>query len=160
MRSVRMHTWPEWMKLDHAAASAARSRFAPGRTMNGDLPPSSVTHGISRSPQREAIFRPVATEPVNMTASTRSTSTAPAAPRGDLERRRRVSRGRPEVAQHARREGGDLGGLEHDRVAGQERRDGIGRVVQDREIPGADDAHDAERVPHEARLFREEKTRV
>ena len=81
MRSVRMHTWPEWMKLDHAAASAARSRSAPGRTTNGDLPPSSVTHGISRSPQREAIFRPVATEPVNMTASTRSTSAAPAAPR-------------------------------------------------------------------------------
>src|ERR1035441_2610633 len=74
MRSVRMHTWPEWMKLDHAAASAALSRSAPGRTTNGDLLPSSVTHGISRSPQREAIFRPVATEPVNMTASTRSTS--------------------------------------------------------------------------------------
>ncbi len=69
------------MKLDQAAASAARSSGAPARTMKGDFPPSSVTHGTSRSPARAATFRPVATEPVNMIPSTRSTSAAPAAPR-------------------------------------------------------------------------------
>ena len=51
------------------ARRAARS--APARTRNGDLPPSSVTHGTSRSPQLAATFRPVATAPVNMTPSTR-----------------------------------------------------------------------------------------
>ena len=101
MRSVRTQTCPLWTKLDHAAAPAARSRSAPARTTNGDLPPSSVTHGMSRSPAFDATLRPVATEPVNMIPSARATSSAPASPRPVTTRK--TSGGFPAFTQRSRR---------------------------------------------------------
>src|SRR6195952_3771976 len=60
---------------------AARERSASARTMAGSLPPSSTPHGISLSPARAAMARPVLVDPVNCTMSTESTTAAPVAPR-------------------------------------------------------------------------------
>jgi hypothetical protein len=54
----------------------------------------------------------------------------------------------------------DLRGLEHDRVAHEERTHRVRRVVQDGKVPGADHTDDAERRPPQPRLFRDEEERV
>ena len=47
-----------WRSAPQTAACAAAGRSASASTMNGDLPPSSSTHGIRRSPQRPATCVP------------------------------------------------------------------------------------------------------
>ena len=132
------------------------------RTTNGDLPPSSATQGISRSPARAATFRPVATEPVNMTPSTRSTSAAPVSPRPVTIRK--ASAGFPALRQSSasRREvsGVTSDGFRTTVFPASKRRHGVRGVVEDREVPRPDDADDAERPPHETRLLRQEEERM
>jgi hypothetical protein len=49
---------------------------ASAHTIIVSLPPNSRLHGMSRSAARTAMRRPVATEPVNITMSTASTTAA------------------------------------------------------------------------------------
>ncbi len=79
-RSGRMQTWPLLANEAQTAACAAAARSASSSTMNGDLPPSSSTHGIRRSPQRAATWRPTFWLPVKKIMSAASTSARPASP--------------------------------------------------------------------------------
>ena len=76
-----MHTCPELLRPYTAAEFAARSRSASASTIIGSLPPSSSETGVSVSAARAITFLPVATDPVNITKSTSSTSAAPVSPR-------------------------------------------------------------------------------
>src|SRR5512143_770432 len=150
-----MQAWPLWTKLDQAAASAARSRSAPGRTTKGDLPPSSVTHGTRRSPARVATFRPVATEPVNMIPSTRSTSAAPVPPRPVTTWK--TSAGFPARLQSSASRT-DVNGVTSDgfRTTAFPARSGAtasAALLRIGKFQGA-------RTPHEPRLLRDEEKRV
>ena len=129
------------------AALAARSRSASASTIIGSLPPSSRLTGVSVSAACAITFLPVATEPVNITKSTSSTSAAPVSPRPVATWK--TPSGRPALGEHLghqqRGQRGDLGRLEDDRVAGRERRDAVAERVVERVVPGADHADHAER---------------
>ena len=74
MRSVAVQTWPERWNAAVTAAAAATSGSALSITISGSLPPASITHGFSRSPQAAATFCPASTLPVKATTFTRSSA--------------------------------------------------------------------------------------
>ena len=77
MRSIDWQACPLAATAPRSAAVMARSRSAEASTTSGSLPPSSRHAGIIRSAVRAATLRPVATEPVKHTASTRSITASP-----------------------------------------------------------------------------------
>ena len=80
-RSVRTQTCPLCANALQTAARAARFRSASASTINGDFPPSSITAGTSRSPQRAATCRPTLPLPVKKIMSHRSQRACPTSPR-------------------------------------------------------------------------------
>ena len=103
--------------------------------------------GVSVCAACAITFLPVATEPVNITKSTSSTSAAPVSPRPVATWK--TPSGQTALGQHLghqqRGQRGDLRGLEDDGVARSERRDAVAERVVEREVPGPDHADDAER---------------
>ena len=53
-----MQTWPQLEKPPKTIARAVRSTSASLQAMSGALPPSSITHGMSRSPHAAATRLP------------------------------------------------------------------------------------------------------
>ncbi len=68
-RLPAVHTCPDAPHTPAMAAAAAASRSASGKTMNGLLPPSSRLTRFTRAAAAAWMALPVATEPVNDTAS-------------------------------------------------------------------------------------------
>ncbi len=116
--------------------------------MKGSLPEVSISVRLYSRPQVSAMRRPVSMPPVNATmwVSGCSTSCLPrrAAARDHLHEaaRQRVER-RDELQ---RRERGEIGGLDDDRVAARERRGGLPAQQAQRIVEGQDDDDDAERI--------------
>mmetsp|Transcript_10742 Transcript_10742/g.28716 ORF Transcript_10742/g.28716 Transcript_10742/m.28716 type:complete len:231 (+) Transcript_10742:766-1458(+) len=71
-----MQIWPAFKHLPDRIRLAATLRFAPGRTMVGDLPPSSSVQGVRCSAAARATTRATAPLPVYMMWSQRSSSSA------------------------------------------------------------------------------------
>ncbi len=63
------HIWPALLNDQPRIALSARSKSASAKTMNGDLPPSSVTEGTTLAAAAWATLMPVGTEPVKVTWS-------------------------------------------------------------------------------------------
>ena len=135
----------------HRRSRSRRWRRARGRrrasTIIGSLPPSSSATGVSVSAARAMTLRPVAVEPVNITKSTASISAVPvsAPPIATWSTFSGSPHSRMPVGQQERRQRRDLGRLEHDRVAGRQRRDRVAEVVGQRVVPRPDHADDADR---------------
>ena len=156
-----MQTWPVIMQPPQAAARAARSRSASRSTIIGSLPPSSSSTGVSRRLARSITRRPVSGEPVTQIMSTWSTSAAPVspAPITHLQHvRRQDALHRLDGAPHAERR--QLRRLDDDRVAGQQRGDGVAEREVERRVPRADDADDAARPVGDERALAEERPRA
>ena len=149
-RPAPVHAWPLSENDDRATTSAAASRSASASTTTGFLPPSS---SCRRWPRRAAawIFWPTAVEPVNVTAATSASATrwAPAAkPCTTLStpaRQAGVDERLGEPVTHQRRH---RRGLEHDGVAGRQRRADLAAGQVEREVPRRDHGDDADRVEH------------
>ena len=132
------------------ALGSPSSRSASGRMMLGLLPPSSSVTRFSARPHLAPISRPTTVEPVNATLSTPgwSTSAAPVSPSpvSTLS----VPSGKPglerQLAEAQRGQRRLLGGLQHDRAAGGERRGDLPGRHQQREVPGHDLGADADRL--------------
>ena len=125
------------------AACAARGRSASASTIIGDLPPSSSTAGTRRSAAACATCLPVAALPVKKIMSAASRS-APRprrrVPPPPGTRRRAGPAARAQLRDAQRRQRRVLRRLEHDRVAGHQRRDAVGVVVEQRPVPRPDHA--------------------
>ena len=149
------------MQPPQAAARAARSRSASRSTIIGSLPPSSSSTGVSRRLARSITRRPVSGEPVTQIMSTWSTSAAPVspAPMHDLQHvRRQDALHRLDGAPHAERR--QLRRLDDDRVAGEQRGDGVAEREVQRRVPRADDPDDAARPVGHERALAEERPRA
>ena len=76
MRVSDEQTWPARKHSDRARVWAAASRSASSRMTAADLPPSSRVQRAMRSPQSEAMRRPVAVDPVKVILSTPGSRTS------------------------------------------------------------------------------------
>ena len=151
-REPAAHTWPVLKKMPRAAPAPPCSRSASGKTMTGDLPPSS---SVTRFRLPAAAFRislPTSVEPVNddlvhvrMLGERRARGLAEAG--HDVDHAVREAR-LPAISspEPQRRERRLLGRLEHDRAAGRERRRHLPRRHHQREVPRHDLADDADRL--------------
>ena len=70
-RLAAMQDWPLFCTRPVTAVLTASSRSTDGITMNGSLPPSSITVGLISSPQMAATDWPAGSLPVRVAASTR-----------------------------------------------------------------------------------------
>ena len=144
-----MQLCPVEEKIPYITPLTAWSRSASSSTIVGDLPPSSSEIGISFSAAMCASVRPVDVPPVKVTLPTPgwrtiaspiteprpvSTDSSPDGSAGLVDDPRQRQR-------HQRR---PLGGLEHHRVAGRERRRDLLRVARDRRVPRGDRADHAD----------------
>ena len=59
--------YPALLALLFIAQSTANAISASFKTINGSLPPNSITHFFKYFPDKEAIYFPAAVEPVNVT---------------------------------------------------------------------------------------------
>ena len=73
-RLAAMQLWPLFCIRAATPAATAASRSASARTTNGSDPPSSSTTGLSAAPASAATARPARSEPVSVTAATRSSA--------------------------------------------------------------------------------------
>ncbi len=143
-----MQVCPALEQAPHRAASAAASMSASWSTMTASLPPASMMTGVRVSAQAAITRLPVAVEPVKATLSTPAWhSAAPVSPRPVTT----VKTGRPTDswnvrASHAPTPGVYSRRLEDHGVAGGEGVDDRAHRREDRVVPRADDADDAERL--------------
>ena len=63
-RDPAEQVWPPFCRMELTMTGSARSRSASANRMLGDLPPSSMVTGISRSAAAWLMIRPTSTEPV------------------------------------------------------------------------------------------------
>src|ERR1700758_2721197 len=70
-RFAAMHDWPLFCPRAVTAVLTASSRSTDGITMNGSLPPSSITVGLISSPQMAATDWPAGSLPVSVAAAGR-----------------------------------------------------------------------------------------
>jgi len=70
-RLAAMQDWPLFCTRAVTAVLTASSRSTDGITMNGSLPPSSITVGLISSPQMAATDWPAGSLPVSVAALTR-----------------------------------------------------------------------------------------
>ena len=135
--------------------STAWSSGASSNTMLAALPPSSSVRALSEPATPRPILRPISVEPVNATLSTSGwvARCIPISP-GPVTMLT-VPGGRSawthDVGEQHRRERRGRGGLEHDRVAGGQRRGDLPGQHQQREVPRDDLGRDAERPGDPAR---------
>ena len=129
----------------------ARSRSASGKTIAGDLPPSSSETRFRLPAAALTISLPTSVEPVKATLSTSgcSASAAPAVSPKPVTMLTTPS-GKPgfldQFAEAQRRERRLLGRLQHDGAAGRQRRRQLPGRHHQREVPGDDLADDADRL--------------
>ena len=122
---------------------------ASSKTTTGALPPSSRCTRLSVSAACAAIHLPVSTEPVSETMSTSgcSTSAAPVSLPPAMTLSTPLGRNSAgELGQLERGHGRRLGGLEHDRVAGRQRRADLPDRHHQRVVPRRDLADHADRL--------------
>ena len=149
-REPAQQTWPWLNQIASTTPSTAPSRSASSNTMKGDLPPSSSVSDLPVPAVAWRIRRPTSVEPVKAILSTPgcSTSAAPVAPSPVTTLS--TPGGRPascsEFGEQQRGERGELGGLQHHRVAERERRRDLPGQHQQRKIPRNDLADDADRA--------------
>ena len=141
-----MQIWPVLPKAPKMAPGTTSSKSASSSTIIGFLPPSSRQQPIRLRPGAladHAAGRGGAGEHHVVGVVDQRRSDVGTLPAHHLEQALR----QPGLLEHLdpveRREGGLVVGLEHDRVAGHQRRDGVGDAGGEREVPGRDDAHDA-----------------
>ena len=133
------------------AAAAARSRSASAKTMLALLPPSSRVTRFTCSAQPAMIDLPTSVEPVKQTLRTagwvtnRCPTTRPL-PGSTVNTSSRQPGLQGQLAQPDRGQRGQLGRLEHHRVAGRQRRGEPPAGDRHREVPRHDDADHAERL--------------
>ena len=158
-----MHVCPELENAPHSAPPTAREMSASSHTIMGSLPPSSRTTGVSVSAAAAITRLPGATgageaDLLHAGAHQRLTrATTAGDDLHDLGVRADVGEQLAHLDAHER---GDLGGLEDDRVAGEQRRQDRGHGEREGVVPRADDPDHAERfegavgplVQHRARL--------
>ena len=135
--------------------STAWSSGASSNTMLAALPPSSSVSALSEPATPRPIFLPISVDPVNATLSTsgwvaRCMPISPG-PGDDVDGAGRQVGLTDDVGEQHRRERGGRGRLEHDRVAGGERRGDLPGQHQEREVPRDDLGGDAERLRHPTR---------
>ena len=124
---------------------------ASANTTLADLPPSSSVTRLIVCAAPAAIERPTSVEPVNATLATSGCSTSrcpqvrpgPATTLTTPSGRPGLDRDPLELERGQRRQ---LGGLEHHRVAGRQRRRELPRGDHEREVPRRDQRHHAERL--------------
>ena len=146
MRSTEMQTWPGVVEPVGGGGVRRPLEVGVGQHDHRILAAQLEADRRERLRRRCAItFLPVATEPVNITKSTSSTSAAPASPRPgrDLEDPLGQARLGEHLGHQQRRQRRHLRGLQDDGVAGRERRDAVAEGVVQRIVPGADHADDA-----------------
>ena len=113
------------------------------------MPPSSSEQPISRSPARLAISRPTRVEPVKLDVVGAVDHRRPehrTVTEDDLPQALRQAGLDQQLVRPQGRQRGLRVGLEHHRVAGQERRQGVADRQRERVVPGRDDADDAARM--------------
>ena len=134
MRERAQQSWPALPNTASGAAAAAASRSASAKTMLADLPPSSSVTRLIVAAAPAAIERPTSVEPVKAILATSGCSTrrCPQVRPGsddDVDDALRHAGLERDLGEPQRRQRRQLGRLEHDRVAGRQRR---------RELPGGD----------------------
>ena len=143
MRERAQQSWPALPNTAPGAAAAAAWMSASANTTLADLPPSSSVTRLIVCAAPAAIVRPTSVEPVNATLATSgcSTSRCPQVRPGPATTLTTPSgipapeRDPLELERGQRRQ---LGRLEHDRVAGRERRRELPRGDREREVPRRD----------------------
>ena len=131
--------------------SVARSRSASFRTTTAFLPPSSSETRLRRRAARSAIDLPVDEWPVNEMTGTSGDSTiaSPTSPPEPVTRFTTPA-GKPASSMSSTTSVAQCGRvarrLEHDGVAGHERRHHLPARNRDREVPGRDDPGDPDRL--------------
>ncbi len=115
---------------------------ASGRMMFGDLPPSSSVTRLSARPALAPISRPTTVEPVKAILSIPGLiderRAGASVPGQHVQHARREPDLQRQLADAQRAERRLLGGLEHDRAAGGERRAELPRRHQQGKVPGDD----------------------
>ncbi len=151
IRERAQQSWPALPKTAEGAASAAASMSASAKTTFADLPPSSsVTRlivpggalgdppaDLGRAGEGDLGDVGVLDEPLPALAAGAGDDVEDALGEADLDRD-------PLELERAQRR--QLGRLQHDRVAGGERRPELPGGDRQREVPGHDQADDAERL--------------
>ena len=143
-----MQTCPALKKIALATPGMARSRSVSGRTIAGDLPPSSSVTRLKLVLAASRIARPVWVEPVNAILSTpgcaeRSAGLA-AEPGDDVEHARGQPRLRDQFAEPEGAERGVLRRLQDDRAASCQRWGELHRGQDQRRVPRHDCGNDAD----------------
>ena len=152
-REPAVQHWPWLKKMRVGRAGIASSRSASGKTMAGDLPPSSSDHllqvagrrlddqlaDLGRAGERDLVD-------VGMRGERGAGGLAEAG--DDVDDARREAGLHDQLAEAQRRERRLLGGLQHDGAAGGQRRRELPGRHQQREVPRDDLADDADRLAH------------
>ena len=151
IRDRAQQSWPALSKTPYGAVAAAFSRSASAKTMLALLPPSSRVTRFTWSAQPAMICLPTSVEPVKHDLAHERVGDEPLADdRALAGDHREHALGQPglerQLAEPDRGQRGELGRLEHDRVAGGERRREAPAGDRHREVPRHDDADDAERL--------------
>jgi len=107
MRSVRTHTWPEWMKLDHAARLGGPLEIRAGEDDERGLAPQleNARDQALAAERGDLPSRRHRAREHDSVREIRERGSRRPPPRHDLEDIRGISRLHPEVAQQTRREG-------------------------------------------------------
>ena len=149
-REPAQQTCPWLKKMPLTMPSTAWSSGASSKTMLAALPPSSRLRRLAVPATLRWISLPTSVEPVNAILSTPSCSTSACPIAGPPAMTLTTPGGRSHSAMISasveRRQRRRLGGLEHDGVAGRERRGDLPGRHQQREVPGDDLPGDAERA--------------
>ena len=157
-REPAQHTWPWLKKIPSTMPSTAWSSAASSKTRWAPLPPSSSVRRVPVPATARRMALPTSVEPVKATLSTPGWA-ARAAPVGPAPVTTLTTPGRQlglgdQLGQQEGRERRGLGGLQHDRVAAGERRGDLPGGHQQREVPGDDLPHHAERAGASCRARR------
>ena len=134
-----------------SAAETALSRWASAKTISGLLPPSSSVTCFSVSAACAITLAPGADlageRHLRHAGVTGERLADPGVALHHVEHARRHARFEVDLRQSRRGEGGELGRLEHHRVAAGERRRRLPARDLDRVVPRADPGADAQRLP-------------
>ena len=150
-RAPAEQTWPECRNTAVRAKSTAVSKSASAKTTLGFLPPSSSATFFTVAAAVAMIRLPVSSPPVKETMSTRGSSESGAPDLGSGAQDEVGGAGRePGLLQCPHQQdrggGGELAGLEDDRVAGEEGRGDLPTGLQQRVVPGSDEPADPDRL--------------
>ena len=156
-RLAAMQLWPLFWTRAHTPISTARSRSAEGMTMNGSAPPSSSTVFLMALPAIAATERPAPSLPVKVAAATRSSSriACDAVPADEQGLEDALGKAGPTSRLLDVERGlGHVGGvLQQSDVADHEGRGREPDDLPEREVPGHDGQHRADRLVLDVRAL-------